>query len=118
MALFVYLYTVASLIGNGGICILWPCIFVSLRFFFFFLMIRPPPRSTLFPYTTLFRSMARADSGSRRRLDVNEVVRAALRVAGAELRRTQVERSLGEQVEVDGDSGRLTQVLEIGRAHV
>src|SRR5438445_898890 len=26
-------------------------------FFFFFLMIRPPPRSTLFPYTTLFRSL-------------------------------------------------------------
>src|SRR5256885_15776820 len=27
-----------------------------LVFFFFFLMIRRPPRSTLFPYTTLFRS--------------------------------------------------------------
>src|SRR5271166_7095703 len=27
-----------------------------LCFFFFFLMIRRPPRSTLFPYTTLFRS--------------------------------------------------------------
>src|SRR2546425_5262318 len=27
--------------------------------FFFFLMIRRPPRSTLFPYTTLFRSMPR-----------------------------------------------------------
>src|SRR2546430_17284893 len=27
-------------------------------FFFFFLMIRRPPRSTLFPYTTLFRSHA------------------------------------------------------------
>src|SRR6266496_6648795 len=27
-------------------------------FFFFFLMIRRPPRSTLFPYTTLFRSRA------------------------------------------------------------
>src|SRR3712207_9100969 len=26
------------------------------RLFFFFLMIRRPPRSTLFPYTTLFRS--------------------------------------------------------------
>src|SRR6266704_4119709 len=26
--------------------------------FFFFLMIRRPPRSTLFPYTTLFRSFA------------------------------------------------------------
>src|SRR6266496_2274499 len=28
----------------------------SLSLFFFFLMIRRPPRSTLFPYTTLFRS--------------------------------------------------------------
>src|SRR5256885_5531370 len=28
-------------------------------FFFFFLMIRRPPRSTLFPYTTLFRSRHR-----------------------------------------------------------
>src|SRR2546422_5730503 len=27
-----------------------------IYFFFFFLMIRRPPRSTLFPYTTLFRS--------------------------------------------------------------
>src|SRR2546427_7652155 len=27
--------------------------------FFFFLMIRRPPRSTLFPYTTLFRSLSR-----------------------------------------------------------
>src|ERR1051325_7092043 len=27
-----------------------------VRFLFFFLMIRRPPRSTLFPYTTLFRS--------------------------------------------------------------
>src|SRR5471032_3467711 len=32
-----------------------------LRLFFFFLMIRRPPRSTLFPYTTLFRSIRRRD---------------------------------------------------------
>src|SRR5436305_7709544 len=31
-------------------------IFLTTLFFFFFLMIRRPPRSTLFPYTTLFRS--------------------------------------------------------------
>src|SRR6266702_7375036 len=31
----------------------------SFLFPFFFLMIRRPPRSTLFPYTTLFRSRAR-----------------------------------------------------------
>src|SRR6266542_4183589 len=31
--------------------------------FFFFLMIRRPPRSTLFPYTTLFRSLPDASAG-------------------------------------------------------
>src|SRR2546422_10173008 len=35
---------------------IYPHLFHSLSFFFFFLMIRRPPRSTLFPYTTLFRS--------------------------------------------------------------
>src|SRR6266496_6076347 len=34
---------------------------VLFFFFFFFLMIRRPPRSTLFPYTTLFRSVAGRD---------------------------------------------------------
>src|SRR5256885_13315411 len=33
--------------------------------FFFFLMIRRPPRSTLFPYTTLFRSLALAEQLDR-----------------------------------------------------
>src|SRR5260221_4386577 len=33
-------------------------------FFFFFLMIRRPPRSTLFPYTTLFRSPRACDTGA------------------------------------------------------
>src|SRR2546430_5686912 len=35
----------------------------SPLFFFFFLMIRRPPRSTLFPYTTLFRSSAVTRAG-------------------------------------------------------
>src|SRR5262245_62633232 len=34
-----------------------------LLFLFFFLMIRRPPRSTLFPYTTLFRSVGRQPYG-------------------------------------------------------
>src|SRR2546430_15502591 len=42
------------------------CYSSLLFFFFFFLMIRRPPRSTLFPYTTLFRSfggrMSQADA--------------------------------------------------------
>src|SRR6266511_4821684 len=40
------------LVGSFGVR------YCSLSFFFFFLMIRRPPRSTLFPYTTLFRSEA------------------------------------------------------------
>src|SRR5688572_32452239 len=37
---------------------LYPVCFSFFSFLFFFLMIRRPPRSTLFPYTTLFRSSA------------------------------------------------------------
>src|SRR5256885_16208693 len=37
---------------------------LSFFFYFFFLMIRRPPRSTLFPYTTLFRSTS-SDGGAR-----------------------------------------------------
>src|SRR2546427_11849069 len=46
-----------------------------LFFFFFFLMIRRPPRSTLFPYTTLFRSrfLAAGKSGCGASTSVNTV---------------------------------------------
>src|SRR6266536_5841922 len=47
-----------------------PCFSSStllLLHFFFFLMIRRPPRSTLFPYTTLFRSTPPASSRTRSR---------------------------------------------------
>src|SRR5436309_16093059 len=39
----------------------------TVFFFFFFLMIRRPPRSTLFPYTTLFRSRHPLGAPDRRR---------------------------------------------------
>src|SRR3990170_7586939 len=39
---------------------MWLFVVLLCLFFFFFLMIRRPPRSTLFPYTTLFRSQDRA----------------------------------------------------------
>src|SRR5476649_2975908 len=43
-------------------------LFLSFFFFFFFLMIRRPPRSTLFPYTTLFRSrLSQVPSDPRQR---------------------------------------------------
>src|SRR5204863_8812332 len=53
-------------------------IFSALRFFFFFffLMIRRPPRSTLFPYTTLFRSRAHHVGQPRLRRTIVHTVRA------------------------------------------
>src|SRR6266536_5907697 len=41
--------------------------FLFSFFLFFFLMIRRPPRSTLFPYTTLFRSRTRCAGPPRAR---------------------------------------------------
>src|SRR5256885_2644031 len=60
---------------------------LSLPFFlFFFLMIRRPPRSTLFPYTTLFRSLALARWRLMRiRFKPTPAQRAALRAQLARL---------------------------------
>src|ERR1022692_891205 len=45
-------HAVSVRFSRGRIALAAPVVFF---FFFFFLMIRRPPRSTLFPYTTLFR---------------------------------------------------------------
>src|ERR1051326_9507331 len=54
--------------------------FVFIFSCFFFLMIRRPPRSTLFPYTTLFRSGChlneKSRSGSTRSTTMSNVVRS------------------------------------------
>src|SRR5205823_14175521 len=47
-----YCFTYSLVVYTSSRPLSVSCIF----FFFFFLMIRRPPRSTLFPYTTLFRS--------------------------------------------------------------
>src|SRR3712207_8718441 len=65
---------------------------------YFFLMIRRPPRSTLFPYTTLFRSRARQQAGGgqpRGEVEVRSGPQAAqLQVAPAgQLQGTVAERS-------------------------
>src|SRR5438874_4066303 len=57
--------------------------------FLFFLMIRPPPRSTLFPYTTLFRSAASAGGSSSGAFDVS---RKSMSVVAFASRRVQAGR--------------------------
>src|SRR5260221_10565077 len=49
-------------------------------FFFFFLMIRRPPRSTLFPYTTLFRSLQKLSRKRKPRRGAGGVL---IRIAGS-----------------------------------
>src|SRR5256885_3095689 len=49
---------------------------LQLGFFFFFLMIRRPPRSTLFPYTTLFRSVEHAEGIGQAQLQQRLEMRA------------------------------------------
>src|SRR2546422_1993731 len=68
----------------------------SLSSFFFFLMIRRPPRSTLFPYTTLFRSL-----GPRRRAS------AALAVGDPDLLAALAPHELEEVADRDRKSTRL-----------
>src|SRR5438445_2451376 len=52
--------------------------FFLYSFFFFFLMIRRPPRSTLFPYTTLFRSRCRRRAALEDLVTLHRLVHDAL----------------------------------------
>src|SRR5689334_2448650 len=53
----------------------------SLYFlFFFFLMIRRPPRSTLFPYTMLFRSAPAADAAPKKKGKMKMIIIGAVGV--------------------------------------
>src|SRR5229473_1456060 len=59
------------------------CPILFFLFFFFFLMIRRPPRSTLFPYTTLFRSPNKAAHiGHLRNALLGDTLVRALRFLG------------------------------------
>src|SRR3712207_8573387 len=61
---------------------------MMIEIIFFFLMIRRPPRSTLFPYTTLFRSSPARDAALRRGAQRHHrEPRRAARRAGGEGRR-------------------------------
>src|SRR3712207_7956349 len=56
-------------------------------------MIRRPPRSTLFPYTTLFRSLARVPRREAAQLGVDAVARADLQLAVDHARVEAIERA-------------------------
>src|SRR2546430_15069313 len=62
-------------------------------YFFFFLMIRRPPRSTLFPYTTLFRSFAGGNRGADFQPDgMNDVALLAIGIVQQRQVRAAIDR--------------------------
>src|SRR5258707_11097814 len=68
-----------------------------MSIFFFFLMIRRPPRSTLFPYTTLFRSRGQVLG------QILALVRVAIVAsAGLEVRSAKTLRFVGDQFQTVG----------------
>src|SRR5205085_11976950 len=68
------------------------CLFLFFFLFFFFLMIRRPPRSTLFPYTTLFRSKRLAVCIAHRR-ECKQLSAAFDRLSGRMLPRRSEEHT-------------------------
>ncbi len=70
------------------------------RLYFFFLMIRRPPRSTLFPYTTLFRSAQLEE-----------------KLATQSTKKTALEEEL-KNIRKEQWKGQWNDTKEIGRAHV
>src|SRR3712207_9153072 len=88
---------------------------IVLSSFFFFLMIRRPPRSTLFPYTTLFRSPDEAGAGRQvplhtRAAEVEPAVAQAERLVDPLLVELKRERRTArdhlERVDLDLDLAR------------
>src|SRR2546430_6358432 len=80
-------------------------------FFFFFLMIRRPPRSTLFPYTTLFRSERFASLGVQPVGDTPEQFGAVIREDLARWSRVIKSRSEEHTSELQSQSNLVCRLL-------
>src|SRR2546422_4778944 len=101
---------------------------LPFAFFFFFLMIRRPPRSTLFPYTTLFRSpvverlSTRGSAPALERTRVTEAGARSLQLVLALLNEAPCATIIGERLWAGGRQRKSSQpftnrrVLRVTRA--
>src|SRR5438477_12615795 len=68
--------------------------FLLRAYFFFFVLIRRPPRSTLFPYTTLFRSpQDRVGAATRQQCPATDLVAFPLADLGRDRKSTRLNSS-------------------------
>src|SRR5256886_17435354 len=94
-----------------------PRLYVPL--IFFFLMIRPPPRSPLFPYTTLFRSLleAKIRRSPFKRWTARELLGRCAVVVAISRWTAELARSVLGQLDCPALAADV-RVVQIGRAHV
>src|SRR5438132_2525756 len=74
-------------------------------------MILRPPRPTLFPYTTLFRSVCGGDDARLRRADVGD----SHPFGGRRQNRSDLSRQLGDRRRDDGEIGAVDGIGKRGR---
>src|SRR2546427_8660930 len=84
---------------------------LRLFFFFFFLMIRRPPRSTLFPYTTLFRSLTCERFHLGFQIVAHEIKFVGLRISGVECGFRRRQRSEEHTSELQSQSNLVCRLL-------
>src|SRR3712207_1360907 len=82
-----------------------------IRRFFFFLMIRRPPRSTLFPYTTLFRSLKGLKERDLLPLD-DDLAKTVADVDTLEELRREIRDDLHQGKTAEARAGVLEQAIE------
>src|SRR2546430_9505403 len=88
-------------------------------FLFFFLMIRRPPRSTLFPYTTLFRSIEGYDVDIFSAGHHHPFVEGQLGDTGSAFRRTVAAGIVNKNLahELGGNGKEMSAALPLGAAY-
>src|SRR2546430_13610335 len=74
-------------------------------------MIRRPPRSTLFPYTTLFRSLLAVRRGAARERGLHKPLRDEIREAAVGRGRVRVVIHCEPEMPLDGFTGALAHIL-------
>src|SRR5260370_41204289 len=85
-------------------------------FIFFFLMIRRPPRSTLFPYTTLFRSRYKLITNVRSSLMAVNIHITIIELNALHTKRQNLFQELDAVIHLQGVEFDNGDMYEIGRA--
>src|SRR3712207_9202584 len=86
---------------------------MTLFVWFFFLMIRRPPRSTLFPYTTLFRSKTLVGAAAMAEAKATTLILVTNTVSGRQWKRELLARTSLTEDEIGEYSGERKEIRPV-----